>query len=196
MTRLLISVEGKSERKFVEQTLVLHLSNFGVFVQIHDMKGKISVDRVREKLNRLIHHYDFVTTLYDFYGFKRLEANETKKTLEKKRKKSIKSKQQNKIIPYIQMYEFEALLFSDAKIMANNLNISQSWIDNILNKFNDLEGINNSKETAPSKRIEKNATYIKTQHAPKILQEIGLPKIRKKCQGFNEWITQLEKLGE
>lgn len=80
--------------------------------------------------------------------------------------------------------------------MANNLNVSQSWIDNILNKFNDLEGINNSKETAPSKRIEKNATYIKTQHAPKILQEIGLPKIRKKCQGFNEWITQLEKLGE
>jgi hypothetical protein len=42
----------------------------------------------------------------------------------------------------------------------------------------------NSKETAPSKRIENNATYIKTQHAPIILQEIGLPKIREKCRGF------------
>jgi hypothetical protein len=42
------------------------------------------------------------------------------------------------------------LLFSDAEIMAKNLNVSQNWIDNILNEFNDLEGINNSKETAPT----------------------------------------------
>jgi hypothetical protein len=196
MIRLFISVEGQSERMFVEQTLVPHLSTFSVFVKTHDMKGNISVDRVREKLNRLIHNYDLVTTLYDFYGFKGLESNETKKTLEKKIKESVKSKQQDKIIPYIQMHEFEALLFSDAEIMANNLNVSQNWIDEIINTCRDLETINNSKETAPSKRIGKNAKYIKTQHAPKILQEIGLPKIREKCQGFNEWITQLEKLGE
>lgn len=99
MTRLLISVEGKSEKMFVEQTLVLYLSNFGVFVQIHDMKGKISVDRVREKLNRLIHHYDFVTTLYDFYGFKGLGANETKKTLEKKIKKALNPNNKIKLFP-------------------------------------------------------------------------------------------------
>jgi hypothetical protein len=36
------------------------------------MKGNISIDRVSGKLNRLIHNFDFVTTLYDFYGFKRL----------------------------------------------------------------------------------------------------------------------------
>jgi hypothetical protein len=29
------------------------------------MKGNISIDRVSGKLNRLIHNYDFVTTLYD-----------------------------------------------------------------------------------------------------------------------------------
>ncbi len=92
--------------------------------------------------------------------------------------------------------EIEALLFGDAEIMVNNLNVLQSWIDNILNEFNDLEEINNSKETVPSKLIEKNVKYIKTQRAPKILQEIGLPKIREKCQGFDAWITQLEKLGE
>jgi predicted transcriptional regulator len=194
MIRLFISVEGKSERMFVEQTLVPHLLNFDVFVELHDMKGNISVDRISEKLNRLIHNYDFITTLYDFYGFKGLESNETKKTLEEKIKESIKSIQRHKIIPYIQMYEFEALLFSDAEIMANNLNVSQSWIDEIINTCQDLETINNSKETAPSKRIGKNAKYIKTQHAPEILQEIGLLKIREKCQGFNKWITQLEKL--
>ena len=199
MTRLLISVEGKSERKFVDQILKPHLSNFGVYVgKSQDMRGNISIDRVSKKLNSLVDNYDFVTTLYDFYGFGKrgLEDDETKETLEKKIKESIKSNQQHKIIPYIQMYEFEALLFSDAEIMAKSLNVSQNWIDNILNEFNDLEGINNSKETAPSKRIEKYAKYIKTQHAPKILQEIGLLKIREKCQGFNAWLKQLESLGE
>ncbi|CAC9953561.1 hypothetical protein [uncultured Gammaproteobacteria bacterium] len=198
MTRLLISVEGKSERKFVDQILKPHLSNFGVYVgKPQDMRGNISIDRVSKKLNSLVDNYDFVTTLYDFYGFGKrgLEDDETKETLEKKIKESIKSNQQHKIIPYIQMYEFEALLFSDAEIMAKSLNVSQNWIDNILNEFNDLEGINNSKETAPSKRIEKHAKYIKTQHAPKILQEIGLLKIREKCQGFNAWLKQLESLG-
>ncbi len=90
----------------------------------------------------------------------------------------------------------ERCFFSDVEIMANNLNASQSWIDNILNEFNDLEGISNSKETTPSKRIEKNTKHIKTQHAPKILQEIRLLKIREKCQGFNAWLTQLESLNE
>jgi len=196
MVRLLISVEGHSEYKFIEERVVPYLAGLNIFVEIQNMKGNVSVDRVSSKLNELIYNHDFVTTLYDFYGFKKLSTDETKASLEQKIKDSIKQSQQGKIMPYIQMYEFEALLFSDAKIMANNLNVSQSWIDNILNEFNDLEKINNSKETAPSKRIKKNATYIKTQHAPKILQEIGLPKIREKCQGFNAWLTQLEKLGE
>jgi hypothetical protein len=43
-------------------------------------------------------------------------------------------------------------------------------------------------------KTENNATYIKIQHAPIILQEIGLPKIRKKCRGFNAWLAQLESL--
>ncbi|VVH62341.1 hypothetical protein BSPWISOX_880 [uncultured Gammaproteobacteria bacterium] len=194
MTRLLISVEGKSEWKFVEQVLQPHFANLEVYIKLHNMKGNISIDRVSGKLNRLIHNFDFVTTLYDFYGFKRLSDNETKKTLEDKIKNGIKQGQQHKIIPYVQMYEFEALLFSDSVKMASGLKTNQGWIDEVVNDFSDLETINNSKETAPSKRIENNATYIKTQHAPIILQEIGLPKIREKCRGFNAWLAQLENL--
>jgi hypothetical protein len=135
------------------------------------------LDKRQSKLNGLIHSYDFVTTLYDFYGFKGLSDNETKQSLEDKIKNKIKKAQRDKIIPYIQMYEFEALLFSDNEKMAKGLNTNKNWIDNVLNEFKDIETINNSKETAPSKRIENNATYIKTQHAPIILQEIGLPKM-------------------
>ncbi|BAS67143.1 DUF4276 family protein [Bathymodiolus septemdierum thioautotrophic gill symbiont] len=196
MVRLLISAEGHSEYKFIKESVDPYLAGLNIFVEIQNMKGNVGVDRVNSKLNKLIYNYDYVTTLYDFYGFKKKSQEETKQSLESRIKQGIKQAQQHKIIPYIQMYEFEALLFSDAEIMANGLDTSQNWIDSIVNDFPNLETINNSKETAPSKRIGKNAKYIKTQHAPKILQEIGLLKIREKCQGFNAWLTQLEKLGE
>jgi hypothetical protein len=41
----------------------------------------------------------------------------------------IKQGQQHKIIPYVQMYEFEALLFSDSVKMASGLKTNQGWID-------------------------------------------------------------------
>lgn len=198
MTRLLISVEGLSERIFVEKVLVSHLATFEVFVgNPHNMKGNINLDKVANKLNDLSYNYDFVTTFYDFYGFKKrgLNSDETKESLEQKIKQGIRQEQREKVIPYIQMYEFEALLFSNVEKMATELQTEQAWINSILGDFNNNpENINNSKETAPSKRIEKNVKYIKTLHAPKILQEIRLPEIRKKCRGFDKWITQLEKI--
>jgi hypothetical protein len=41
--------------------------------------------------------------------------------------------------------------------MASGLKTNQDWINEVINDFSDLETINNSKETAPSKRIENNA---------------------------------------
>jgi hypothetical protein len=40
--------------------------------------------------------------------------------------------------------------------MASGLKTNQDWINEVINDFSDLETINNSKETAPSKRIENN----------------------------------------
>jgi hypothetical protein len=76
------------------------------------------------------------------------------------------------------------------------LDTCKDWIDAVLSEFDDIETINNSKETAPSKRIGKHAQYIKTQHAPLILKQIGLANIRSKCQGFDTWLTQLENLSK
>lgn len=198
MIRILISVEGKSEFKFVENVLTPHFASKDIFIKPQNMGGNISLDRIGARLNKLINNYDFATTLYDFYGFKKrgLDESETRESLEEKIRNKIKESQRHKIIPYIQMYEFEALLFSDAEKMANGLNTHQNWIDDILSEFSDLEKINNSKDNAPSKRIGRECLYLKTTHAPDILQAIGLTKIREKCVGFNDWITQLEALNE
>ncbi len=198
MTRVLISVEGKSEFNFVKEVLIPYFETKNIFIETMNMKGNISLDKIEGKLNTLIYNFDFITTLYDFYGFKPkgLDKNETKESLEEKIKNKIEESQRDKIIPYIQMYEFEALLFSDSEKMAKTLNTNKNWIDEILSEFNNPEKINNSKQTAPSKRIASKVTYLKTTHAPKILKNIGLQKIREKCQGFDDWVSQLEQLSE
>lgn len=197
MVRLGISVEGKTERLFVENILTPHFSQCGIYIDTpQDMKGNISIPRITSKLNILAHSYDYTTTLYDFYGFKKKASDETKQSLEQKITSGIKEELRAKVIPYIQMYEFEALLFSDKNVMIDVLNIrNNDFVTKTLQENNnDPENINNSYQTAPSKRIEKEAQYIKTTHAPLIFQKIGLQELRAQCTGFNEWVTKLEQL--
>ena len=107
---------------------------------------------------------------------------------------------------YVQLHEFEALLFSDTDILGNMLkprvagNDLQKTFREIKEEAEgDCERINDSLETAPSKRIENLARYKKGKsdqsHAPRILPAIGLPAVRRACRRFNGWVTQLEKLG-
>lgn len=71
----------------------------------------------------------------------------------------------------------------------------QAWAQGVLAQFDgNPEQINNSPQTAPSKRLIKHTAYRKTTHGPKIAQTIGIDKIREKCAGFNAWLSQLEAL--
>jgi hypothetical protein len=103
-----------------------------------------------------------------------------------------------KMIPYIQMYEFEGLLFSSPSAIATVLQQDEiePWAQAILRQFNgNPELINNSSQTAPSKRLAS-TPYRKTTHGPNIAKEIGLEVLRKKCKGFDDWLSRLEALTE
>jgi hypothetical protein len=61
------------------------------------------------------------------------------------------------------------------------------------------EDINNSYNTAPSKRILAafpNGTYSKTEHGPMIAEAIGLAAIRQQCPQFDGWMSMLEAWGK
>ena len=67
-----------------------------------------------------------------------------------------------------------------------------------IHEFTTPEDINNSRETAPSKRIMHifpEGTYSKTEHGPLIAESIGIDAIRAKCPAFNEWVSKLEAWG-
>ena len=199
MVRLAISVEGLTEERFVKNSLVAYFEERNVFITPISLDGNINIDRVRNDLKKLLYSFDKVTTLYDFYGFKGLESGETKASLELRILKSLPESLRFNMIPYIQMYEFEGLLFSSASTMASILKEEkvEKWAESIIDKFgSNPESINNSPQTAPSKLLEQNTSYKKTTHGPNIAKEIGLEKIREKCKGFDSWLTSLEMLSD
>ena len=69
MVRLGISVEGRTEVRFVQIVLAPYLLKTEIVVTPIDIRGNVSVDRVAKELIRLASNFDFISTFYDFYGF-------------------------------------------------------------------------------------------------------------------------------
>ena len=100
-----------------------------------------------------------------------------------------------RFIPYVSMHEFEALLFSDCRRFAESVGRPgiAGEMEAILTQFGDPEAIDDSQETAPSKRILALVpTYKKVAMGAIAIQKIGLDIIRGRCQNFDCWLTRLE----
>jgi G:T/U-mismatch repair DNA glycosylase len=102
-----------------------------------------------------------------------------------------------RFIPYVQMYEFEGLLFSCPNRLAAGINqpaLEDKFL-HIRNEFDTPETINNSPMTAPSKRLLKlYEGYDKPLHGSVAAIEIGLPAIRSECARFDAWLRHIEAL--
>ena len=63
----------------------------------------------------------------------------------------------------------------------------------MLDRFGNPEKIDDSPETAPSKRIlALLPTYDKEDMGVSAIQEVGLDIIRSRCANFAEWLGRLE----
>ncbi len=200
MVRLAVSVEGQTEERFIKEVIVPHLQDQEIDthpILLGRSGGNVSIPRIKKDLKELLRSFDSVTTFYDFYGFRGKDEAESKESLEQKILDSVKHSR-GKLIPYVQMYEFEGLLFSSPEAIENNISPYRGlsdWAQRVVNKFGgDPEAINDSTHSAPSKRLSGKARYIKTIHGPDIVGEIGLEVLREKCQGFGKWLSELENL--
>ncbi len=101
----------------------------------------------------------------------------------------------SRFVPYIEMHEFEALLFSDADILAEMTGIDVLQIREILEEYNNPEEINDDPAKAPAKRLEALENgYRKVANGKTISEAIGLQTMRSQCAHFNDWLTKLEHL--
>ena len=104
----------------------------------------------------------------------------------------------SRIFPYVQRHEFEALLFSDAgafSILPYAANDAVDALLSIRSRFNTPEDIDDSPDSAPSKRIKALIPrYGKVTDGALVAEEIGLEKIRAECPGFAAWTARLYSL--
>ncbi len=219
MVRVHVLVEGQTEETFVKSVLQPHFNRHEIYLFPRLMGkpghrgGTGEYPRARRDILATLKQEpaSFCTTLFDYYGMPHSwpdrEAARQKPSAEKPVaiEKAIMADVIDELgqgfncarfIPYVQMHEFEALLFSDPKLLADGLELpDDAATQSIRDQFGSPEEINDSQQTAPSKRIMGlNAGYSKALDGIRISQNIGLNAMRAQCPHFNEWIGKLEAL--
>lgn len=212
-------VEGKTEEIFIKNILQPHLANKNIFItpiivsKPGQKGGDVKFSRVKNDIEKHLKQRPdtYLTLFVDFYGIKSdwPGIGDTKGISGSKKKAEYvnqatmdkvvgyfaKQNAERRFIPYIAMYEFEALLFSDPVVLARKLQIDESKIVSIIEECGEPENIDNSPVTAPSKRLESlSHRFKKTTTGIAILKEIGLSAIREKCPIFDGWVTTLESI--
>ena len=204
MIRLAISVEGQTEEEFVKQMLADHLWSKDITVQpvLLGGGGDVTVERLAREMANLLPSFDCVTSLVDFYGFRgkgTATPDKLEKIIDAKVNDNIgHSWDQSRVFSYVQQHEFEGLLFSNVCGFAGLIDVPDGAVDalrEIRSQFSTPEDINDSSDTAPSKRIaELIPRYQKVVDGSVLAAEIGLDAIRAECPRFNAWLTRLESL--
>ncbi|MCI5147601.1 MAG: DUF4276 family protein, partial [Candidatus Electrothrix sp. AR3] len=182
--------------------------------------GDIRFSRAKKDIGNLLKQRDniFVSTMFDYFRIdtdwpgksevsQKIQNGETLTATEKAeilenathddKIVQIFSKYdaRKRFIPYIEMHEFEALLFSDTDILAEKTGISRGELVSITELYNNPEEINDDPAKAPSKRLESLLDgYRKVAMGKIIAEAIGIQTVRQQCPHFNQWIIKLESL--
>jgi hypothetical protein len=205
VTRLIFAVEGRTEDNFVRSSLRDHLWGFGLSAS-STIVGKAKAaargnsgrgvrgggcyaDWEKDIRNCLKDNPspDFrLTTLFDLYGLpddfpmrNRIASDHSQADRCDRLQQVLADKINDwRFIPYIQLHEFETSLQIEVASLPP-------------------EEINDSRDTAPSKRLLRHIPdYRKVTDGPDAIYSAGLALVRNRCPRFDAWIKQLESLSE
>jgi len=224
MIRLKMIVEGQSEERFVDGLLVRHLADRGVMatpwlVTTGRKRGRVfkgglgarkgNYARLKKEIQKtLIEDQNpevRLTTFVDLYALPvdfpeyetsaQLAPRDRITRLEEAFAADINS---DRFLPYIQLHEFESLLFAEIERLVEYYPSMHAKVDALKQEvecFGDPELINDGATTAPSKRIGAHIVdYDKVTGGVLTALGIGLDRMRESCSHFNDWVTQLETL--
>jgi hypothetical protein len=222
MIRVHVICEGQTEEAFVNELLAEPFLAKGVLLlpaligKPGHKGGNFKFERLLPEVkNRLLGDTScYCTTFFDFYGLpesfpgkRNVMVNETivqksskiNDALIVKLTEKLGTDAMRRFIPFIQMYEFEGLLFSAPDKMAAGMDKPNliAHFQKIANDFDSPEHINNSAQTAPSKRIINVISgYEKPLMGVLAALEVGLEVMREKCQLFDLWLINIEQVVE
>ena len=223
MISVYVVVEGQTEENFVNDLLSPHFGGLGVYVYPRllgrpgHQGGRVNYDRVKKDVSIFLkqHRGAYCTTLIDLYGLGKgfpegdvvpghCQGSAAERLEQAMKADIIAALGENcradvRFIPYIQQYEFEGLLFSNPVAFAEGISRPQlaQALQEIRGNFPTPEDINDSPQTAPSKRVLRiHPGYQKPLHGVLAAKAIGLDTIRAECPRFHAWLTQIETLGQ
>lgn len=228
MSQVILNVlcEGQTEERFAKSVLKDHLKSFKIVVKttilVTNKKknirgGMLSYQQAKTDLELLVKQHSkktyekhFYTTMFDLYALpnnfpgyadalKIQDCYAVTKKLEDEFGKDINH---HLFIPYIQLHEFEALVFCGLEYLLIDYPDMKKQIEELekvlVSYDNNPEKINNSPATAPSKRIiksfESKHHYNKPKSGELVTGKVGISSLKEKCLHFREWIESLEKI--
>lgn len=203
MTRIIIYCEGPTEETFINQLLVPYMAQKSVFISASSCDGVSKYALIRRDVTNLCREdrNRYVTTMLDYYGLPSdtpgmsdragVDFYSDAETVEKSVEEDI---DERNFHMNLMIHEFESLLFSDPAKFSYSMNkAAVAELMKVTEKYPTPEAINNSPETAPSKRILKaSPDYSKIIDGYNIAKNIGLDKMREKCRHFNKWLEWME----
>lgn len=226
MRRLNVLAEGQTEEAFVNQVLAQHLASFDVVAAVRCVttrRDRHRPDRVHRgglrnfaKVQRDLERWMVedrgaaFTTMFDLYALPAdfpgyADAARLQDPYARVRhleRAMVVTFGRERLIPYIQLHEFEALLFSDPEKFDWQYIEHSSQIARLVEvarRYDSPELIDDGEQTAPSRRIIAEIpeyAFQKSTAGPLIARHIGLAVMRARCPHFAEWMTRLERLND
>lgn len=221
MARVNIIVEGQTEETFVYSILREPLAYKQIYLEARSIEtsrdkrankiyrgGLLDYARARKDILRWLSHDKnaFVSTMFDLYALPQdfpgyqnaLRLPDPHHKAEYLQQALLNDIASQRFIPYVQLHEFEALLFTDINIFCSTCNLGDKehkQLQSIRDTFTTPEHINDNPQTAPSKRISSiYPSYEKIIDGVRITKAIGLATLREHCLHFNTWLEKLEAL--
>ncbi len=220
MSQVFVICEGQTELSFVTEVLAPELAKQLVYLTPSEIGtsakkgGNVTYERLLTDLKPMLlaGNRPFCTTLVDYYGLPdsfpgKRKADELRDiaakadcihtALRTRLAEDIDEYTLRRFVPYVQMHEFEGLLFSDPAAFARAIGKPslESAFAGIRKTFATPEHIDNSPISAPSKRVvDLVDQYEKPTMGTLAALEIGLDTIRQSCPLFSAWLDKLAAL--
>jgi len=212
--RVYVVVEGQTEGSFVSDVLAEIFWPHQVYLNPILLGGHTSYARVSRDVLKLLKQDPaaYCSTMLDFYGLGKgfpgtpLPPNLTNIGKVRRIEDAFKEDICNRIrdfrpdfrfLPYVQLHEYEGLLFSDPPAFATAIrqpHLSQPF-QVIRGQFPTPEDINDDANTAPSKRVlQAYPAYSKVIDGTLAARAVGIPAMRRECPHFRSWLERLETL--
>jgi len=211
--KVIIIVEGQTEEEFVNESLCPWLNSRGIYdvraIKIRTSQtgkgGSANYLKFKNEVLRLLTQQKdvLVTSLLDFFrlptSFPQYE--EAQKMSDVERRVAFLENalavgiNAERFLPYIQLHEFEALLFTKIEGFRAlpGLDLKQvAEIESVIETYPNPELINNNPQTAPSKRLEQiYPGYEKVLHGNFVILENTFPSLLEKCPRFRNWVEDI-----